>query len=85
VIQSVLTKKMKESEYILIIIGKESHTSKWMKWEIERSQQYDTKLKFAAVKINSSNKLPDGLPNYTSITDGFTLAGIESALKNAKN
>jgi hypothetical protein len=76
VIQASLTKKMKESEYVLVIIGEKSYSSKWMKWEINRAQQDDTKLKFAAVKIKSGNTLPSGLPNYTFITIGFTLDGI---------
>ncbi len=85
VIQASLTKKMKESEYILVLIGEKSYSSKWMKWEINRAQQEDTKLKFSAVRIKSSNSLPSGLPNYTSITNGFTLDGIVGALNNAKN
>ncbi len=85
VIQASLTKKMKESEYILIIIGKKTYSSKWIKWEIDRAQQVDTKLKFVAVKIESSNLLPSGLPNYTTIVNGFTLDGIVGALTKAKN
>jgi len=85
VIQAALTKKMKESDYILVIIGEKSHSSKWMKWEISRAQQLDTKLKFAAVKISGTNNLPVGLPNYTAIANGFTLNGIEEVLKKAKN
>lgn len=84
VIQAALTKKMKESEYVLVIIGEKSYSSKWMKWEINRAQQDDTKLKFAAVRIKSTNTLPSGLPAYTSITNGFTLNGIVSALDKAK-
>ena len=85
VIQAALTKKMKEANYILVIVGEKSSTSKWMKWEINRAQQDDTKLKFAAVKIKSGNTLPSGLPNYTSTTNGFTLDGIVGALNKAKN
>jgi hypothetical protein len=85
VIQAALTKKMKESDYFLLIIGEKSYLSRWMKWEINRAQQYDTKLKFAAVRIKSTNTLPSGLPNYTSITNGFTLDGIVGALNKAKN
>ena len=85
VIKASLTKKMKESDYILIIIGEKSSSSKWIKWEINRAQQSDTKLKFAAVKIKSTNTLPSGLPNYTVISSGFTLEGIVEALNKAKN
>lgn len=85
VIQAALTKKMKEADYILVIIGEKSYSSKWIKWEISRAQQDDTKLKFAAVKINSGYSLPSGLPYYTAVTNGFTLVGIVAALNKAKN
>jgi hypothetical protein len=83
-IQGSLTKKMKESEYILVIIGEKSYSSKWMKWEIERAKQADTNLKFAAVKIKSSSTKPVGLPENTPIADGFSLAEITTALSSAK-
>lgn len=85
VIQATLTRKMKEAEYMLVIVGKKSHTSKWMKWEIDRAKKEDVKLKFAAVRIESNNQKPDGLPNSTTIANGFTLQGIVTALSNATN
>ncbi|MFT2010974.1 TIR domain-containing protein [Pontibacter sp. 13R65] len=84
VVQGALTKKMKESDYILVIIGKKSYSSKWMRWEIERAKQSDTNLKFAAVKIEPGNISPTGLSWSTAISNGFTLSGIVSALNNAK-
>jgi hypothetical protein len=84
VIQGTLTRKMKESEYILVIIGAKAYSSKWMKWEIERAKQPDTNLKFAAVKIQSSNANPSGLPLSTAIANGFTLSEITTALSKAK-
>ena len=85
VIQANLTKKMKESEYILVIIGKKSYTSKWQKWEVGRAKKDDVKLKFAAVKIESNSQNPEGLPNSTAIANGFTLQGIVNVLNNANN
>jgi hypothetical protein len=84
VIQAALTKKMKESEYILVIIGEKAYSSKWMKWEIKRAKQLDTNLKFAAVKIKSSNMNPSGLPSSTAIANEFTLSKIVTALDKAK-
>ena len=84
VIQASLTKKMKESDYILVIIGEKSYSSKWMKWEIERAKQVDTNLKFAAIKIKSSNLKPSGLPTTTAMAYQFKLDDIVAALTNAK-
>ncbi len=84
VVQGALTKKMKESDYILVIIGEKAFTSKWMKWEIDRAKQSDTDLKFAAVKIKASNQKPPNFPANAALSNGFTLDGIVSALNNAK-
>jgi hypothetical protein len=84
VIQGALTKKMKESEYILVIIGAKAYSSKWMRWEIERAKQSDTNLRFAAVRIASANTKPSNLPWTTAIAEGFKLENIETALSNAK-
>ena len=83
VIQGALTKKMKESDYILVIIGEKSFSSKWMKWEIQRAKEPDTNLKFAAVKVNSSSITPLGLPKTAPIANEFKLDNIVSALNNA--
>jgi hypothetical protein len=84
VIQGSLTKKMKESEYILVIVGAKAYASNWMKWEIERAKQSDTNLKFAAVKIASGNTSPSGLPTSTVIATEFKLDKIVNALNNAR-
>lgn len=84
VIQGSLTKKMKESEYILVIVGAKVYSSKWIRWEIERASQADINLKFAAVKISSNNTLPSGLPSYTAVVYGFTLNAITYALSRAR-
>jgi hypothetical protein len=84
VIHASLTKKMKEAEYILVIVGEKSHSSKWMKWEIERAKQNDTNLKFAAVKLKSVNANPPNLPYVTANASEFKLDKIIQALNNAR-
>jgi hypothetical protein len=84
VIQGALTTKMKSAKYLLVIVGEKTHTSKWVKWEINRAKQNDVKLKLAAVKIKSTNQLPEGLAG-ASISSNFTLDGIVTALNNATN
>ena len=86
VAQVALTEKMKESEYILVIIGKDSHANKWMNWEIQKAKQDGIKLKFAAVKIDRNNVNPDSLPiPATSFAYSFTMEGVINALKQARN
>lgn len=84
VIKAALTKKMKESEYLLVIVGARAHTSKWMAWEIARAQQSDVNLRLAVVKIDRSFATPAGLRSAGAAwAYGFTRDGILTALRNA--
>ena len=85
-IKAALTTMMKSSEYLLVIVGQKSYTSKWMTWEIGRAKESDIKLKLAAVKIDRDYTTPTGLLNTgTSWTYSFTRDGIMAALAGAAN
>lgn len=85
-IKAALTTKMKESDYLLVIVGSKSYTSNWMTWEIERAKMTDVKLKIAVVKINRNNVTPEGLYGTgAAFTYSFTLEGIVDALSRATN
>ena len=84
VIKDELTAKMKAADYLLVIVGEKTYTSKWVKWEIRRAMESDVKLKLAAVKIRSYYQFPDGL-EHASIALNFTLNDIVNALNRATN
>lgn len=84
VIKGVLTAKMKSADYLLVIVGEKTYTSKWIRWEINRATESDVKLKLAVVKIKSYYQLPEGLAG-ASVSPNFTLDGIVQALNNATN
>lgn len=86
-IKSSLTTKMKQAEYLLVIVGAKSHSSQWMTWEISRAKESDTKLKLAAVRIASTNTLPAGLSvmNSAALATSFEHDKIIAALDKATN
>lgn len=85
-IKAALTAKMKDADYLLVIVGKKTYTSNWVTWEIERAKQSDVKLRLAAVKIDRENTTPSGLIGVgTSWAYGFTLENIVAALNGATN
>jgi hypothetical protein len=85
-IKQSLTRMMKEADYLLVIIGKKSHTSSWMSWEIDRAKQWDTKLRLAAVKIDYNNTTPLGLLGCgTAFATAFERDKIINALNQATN
>ncbi len=83
-IKGALTTKMKSADYLLVIVGEKTNSSKWVRWEISRAKEDDIKLKLAAVRIKSYYTLPEGLAGG-SISSSFTLAGIVKALNDATN
>jgi hypothetical protein len=84
-IKAALATKMKSATHLLVLVGAKTSTSKWIKWEIERSKEFDTRLKLAAVKIAKDNTTPPGLLNVgTSWATSFARDRIVEALKAAK-
>lgn len=86
-IKTSLTTKMKQADYLLVIVGAKSASSKWMNWEVSRAKESDTKLKLAAVKIASANALPAGLSVMSSaaLATSFEHDKIITALNKATN
>lgn len=85
VVKTALTKLMKESTHLLVLVGEKSHKSDWMKWEIERAKQCDVKLKLTAVKLGKTNVTPEGLLNVgTAWATSFERDRIVEALELAK-
>ena len=82
VIKSTLTKMMKGSTHLLVLVGEKSHKSKWMEWEITRAKEKDVNLKIIAVKIAKKNQAPTALMNsgVTWVTS-FKRDRISEALK----
>jgi hypothetical protein len=85
VVKAALTTKMKTATHLLVLVGAKSSTSKWMKWEIDRAKQSDTRLKLAAVKLSQTNLTPPGLLNCgTAWATSFERDRIVEALRSAK-
>lgn len=85
-IKSVLTTKMKQADYLLVIVGSKTSGSKWVNWEVSRAKESDTKLKLTAVLIDSGNKLPTGLTTTnTAVASEFKRDKVIAALDKATN
>jgi len=85
-VKRVLTRMMKESTHLLVIVGAETATSRWVTWEIDRAKQSDIRLKLAAVKLARSNTTPPGLLGVsTSWATSFERDRIVEALRAARN
>lgn len=78
-----ITARINYSTYLLCIIGKKTYKSAWVKWEISKAVELGKKI--VAVKIHSSNTLPDEIVGVgASWAMDFRFESIKAAIDNVK-
>lgn len=78
-IRRTISRKIKASDIVLVIVGKKTHRRKWVSWEIEKATQLGKKL--IAVKIDKSCKSPQQLLSVGAIwINSFSYEDISKAL-----
>lgn len=81
-IRRVISTKINNATYFLCIIGKQTHKSRWVDWEIKKA--IELKKKLVAVKIDNDYTSPSAILNVgASWAKSFTLDGIKKAIANA--
>ena len=81
-IKRAISAKINAATYLLCIIGKKTHKSVWVKWEIKKAVSSGKKI--VAVKTDSSNTSPDeilGVGAKWAMT--FTFDSIKAAIEDA--
>ena len=79
VIKRVISARIRNSTHLLCIVGKHTHKSGWVRWEIEKAVELRKKL--VAVKTNRSNRTPTALFGVgTSWAMSFTFSAIKKAI-----
>lgn len=82
-IKRAISAKINSATYFLCLVGKKTHKSNWVKWEIEKA--VDLKKKIVAVKIDSTNTTPSELLGVgASWAMSFTEESIKNAINKAK-
>ena len=81
-IKRAISARINNATYFLCIVGKKTHKSGWVKWEIEKA--VDLKKKLVAVKTDSENTSPDALFGVgASWAMSFTFNSITKAISAA--
>jgi hypothetical protein len=81
-IKRVISRYINEATYFLVIVGKKTHKSSWVKWEIEKALELNKKI--VAVKTDRENISPDALMGIgASWAMSFTYLAITKAINNA--
>lgn len=81
-IKRALSRMIGDSTHLLCIIGKETHKSEWVEWEINKAKELGKKL--VGVKIDMENESPSEILNAGAAwAMSFTLDAIVKALNDA--
>ena len=81
-IKRVISARIGGATHFLCLVGKKTHSSDWVAWEIERAKELKKKL--VAVKIDSENTSPSGLFGAgVSWAMSFTFDSIKKAIEGA--
>lgn len=78
-IKRAIAAKINDATVFLCLVGKHTHKSKWVTWEIGKA--VELKKKIVAVKIDASNTTPSGLLNVgAKWAMSFTFDSIKKAI-----
>lgn len=81
-IKRVISARIGGATHLLCLVGKKTHTSGWVAWEIEKAKELKKKL--VAVKIDRENTSPSGLIGAgVSWAMSFTFDSIKKAVEGA--
>ena len=81
-IRRVISARINQSPRFLCLIGKKTHKSNWVDWEIKKA--IELKKKLVAVKINKDNTSPSAILNQGATWAlSFTFDGITTAVDTA--
>ncbi|NLY44735.1 MAG: TIR domain-containing protein [Tissierella sp.] len=78
-IKTVIKEKITSSEVFLCLIGKNTSTSDWVKWEIDKAIELNKKI--VAVKINNAYTSPSNILGANAAwAKSFTYDSIKKAI-----
>ncbi len=81
-IKRVISARIGGATHFLCLVGKKTHSSHWVAWEIEKAKE--PKKKLVAVKIDRENTSPSGLIGAgVSWAMSFTFDSIKKAVEGA--
>lgn len=79
-IKSKIKAKISESPVFLCLIGKNTHSSEWVNWEIEKAVELNKKI--VAVKINNNYTSPASIFGVgAKWANSFTYTSIKKAIE----
>ncbi len=69
---------------MVVLIGKDTHKSEWVDWEIEYAMKHDTKIVGVFLPGEKDAELPDSLKDYGDSCVGWNSDKIDEAIRSDK-
>jgi hypothetical protein len=83
-IKRIISTKINKGNYFVVLVGPETHTCEWVKWEITKAKEL--KKKIVAVKIDRRHEAPEELYGAGAAwAYSFKLSAINNAIEKAKS
>lgn len=83
-IKAAITAKMKAADCLLVIVGRDTHRSHWVTWEIEKAKELG--LALVAVKVKRAHRTPPALIGAgAKWAYSFTEAAVAKAVAAANS
>jgi len=82
-IKQQIRKKLDDVSVLVCLIGKTTHSSKWVNWEISASNVKDKGLVGVRLHSNSLDIIPNSLKSYGGIIVNWNIQDILNAIEKA--
>lgn len=80
VLKRVLSRKIAESDVLLVLVGEKSYSRRWVRWEITKAKELQKRI--VAVKVKPEYQSPKGLLSSGAVwARSFEYEAIKNAIE----
>ncbi len=83
-IRRLLRKKISWAGTVIVLVGKETHSRKWVDWEIKQAHQQGKRIVGIYVRGGTQADLPPSLKKYASDIKAWNAEGILEAIDGSE-
>lgn len=84
-IQRLLRMKMSWASTVVVLIGKQTHSRKWVNWEIEKANQLSKRIVGVYTQGGTQADIPPAFEKYGSTLVGWNTDSIMAAIDGGAN
>jgi len=85
IIQRLLRMKMSWASTVVVLIGKQTHSRRWVNWEIEKANQLGKRIVGVYTQGGTKADVPSAFEKYGSALVGWNSGNIMAAIDGTEN